>query len=497
MKKTHSGYMALTVMLSALWNMAVAQVPLDYYSSLNGKKGAELKTAVHNLVKKAQVLEYGSGKGHTWEGFYKTDRNEDNSVVDRYSNDVRYFTSTSSAVGGMNIEHSFPKSWWGGAKTQAYKDLYNLMPSETKINSAKGNYPMGEVVNASTDNGCTKVGSGSNGYKLWEPADKWKGDFARGYMYMATAYQDYTWQGESASRILTTGDYPTLQEWAYTLYIKWAKEDNVDKIEVRRNNEVSKMQGNRNPFVDFPNLMEYIWGDSINYAFDIAKTVKSDVTSGGVTPDPDPEYTIYSQSFTSGNTGDFTIENVSGGIDVWTMDNRYGWKGTGYADGVKNAAEAMLVSPVIDLTQHAEATLSFNHAVNYFTNRDERVWLEIRTENGEPTRMDVPNWSVTSKWDFVDSGDISLNDFTGKKINIVFHYTSTDTDAGTWEIRKMLVTGKASSSGIGSVEDGSGGIDLSKPYKAYSVSGQLVNPSAYRGVMIIRQGGKSVKVMVK
>lgn len=63
MKKTHSGFLVLTIMLSALCNMAVAQVPLDYYSSLNGKKGAELKTAVHNLVKKAQVLEYGSGKG--------------------------------------------------------------------------------------------------------------------------------------------------------------------------------------------------------------------------------------------------------------------------------------------------------------------------------------------------------------------------------------------------------------------------------------------------
>lgn len=98
------------------------------------------------------------------------------------------------------------------------------MPSEQKINSAKSNYPMGKVNNASTDNGCTKVGTGSNGYKLWEPADKWKGDFARGYMYMATAYQDFTWSGTQALQILQQGDYPTLCEWAYTLIYRMGQD---------------------------------------------------------------------------------------------------------------------------------------------------------------------------------------------------------------------------------------------------------------------------------
>ena len=80
----------------------------------------------------------------------------------------------------MNIEHSFPKSWWGKTENQAYKDLYNLMPCESKINSSKSNYPMGEVVSGDTGNGWTKVGNGNDGKKYWEPADEWKGDFARG-----------------------------------------------------------------------------------------------------------------------------------------------------------------------------------------------------------------------------------------------------------------------------------------------------------------------------
>ena len=259
----------------AVVQAAMAQIPEGYYASLNGKKGAALKTAVHEIIKNAKVLDYGSGAGHTWGGFYSTDRTDNNVVIDRYSNDTRYFGSKGSSVDGMNIEHSFPKSWWGGSENQAYKDLYNLMPCEKNINSSKSNYPMGEVTDVKTNNGCTKIGKGNNGYQLWEPADKWKGDFARGYMYMATAYQDLTWKGGQDANILQQGNYPTLKPWAYTLYIKWAKADKPDEIEIKRNDAVAKIQGNRNPFVDFPNLMEYIWGDGIDYAFDISKTVKS------------------------------------------------------------------------------------------------------------------------------------------------------------------------------------------------------------------------------
>lgn len=76
----------------------------------------------------------------------------------------------------MNIEHSFPKSRWGGAKSQAYKDLYNLMPSDAKANSTKSNYGMGVVTKATYDNGVIKVGTGNNGKKLWQPYPEWQGD---------------------------------------------------------------------------------------------------------------------------------------------------------------------------------------------------------------------------------------------------------------------------------------------------------------------------------
>lgn len=271
--KMNRTYRNLTALVAFLCCFSVwANIPLEYYKSVNGKKKAELKTAFRNVIKKATVLDYGSGADHTWAGFYQTDRFNGNQVRDRYSYGVFYFPSNHvNAASGMNIEHSFPKSWWGGNTNQAYKDLFNLMPCEVSINSAKSNYAMGVVTSVKTNNGCTKVGKGSAGSKtanLWEPADEWKGDFARSYFYMVTTYSDLTWTGEGLT-MLEQDEWPTLQRWAYELFLKWNRQDPVDDIERQRNEAVYGIQGNRNPFVDFPNLAEYIWGDSVDYAFDI------------------------------------------------------------------------------------------------------------------------------------------------------------------------------------------------------------------------------------
>lgn len=244
----------------------------EYASSLKGLKKAELKEAMYRLMNPKTVLEYGSGSGHTWDGFYDTDRTADNYCIDRYCDDRREFGSRGSVVSGLNIEHSFPKSWWGGTKNSAYMDLFNLMPSEVTINSAKSNYGMGVVDNVKDTNGCTKVGMGkgsSSNVNLWEPADKWKGDFSRSYMYMATAHQNLNtkYTGEALTS-LEKNEWPTLQQWAYTLYLNWTRTDKVDQIEVDRNNAVYEIQGNRNLFIDYPTLAEYVWGDSIDVAFD-------------------------------------------------------------------------------------------------------------------------------------------------------------------------------------------------------------------------------------
>lgn len=499
MKATIKILLAMLMATFAVEN-TTAQIPDGYYESLKGKKGAELKSAIHQLIGTAKTLDYGSGSNSTWWGFYVTD-NDNGYVVDRYSNELRQFGEQGSSVTGMNIEHSFPKSWWGGSKNQAYEDLFNLMPSDAKANSSKSNYGMGVVTNATYDNGCIKVGTGTQGFKVWQPSKEWQGDFARDYMYMATAYQNLTWASEGTNS-LQQGDYPTLKEWAYKQYIAWAKEDPVNAKEVARNNAVHQIQGNRNPYIDFPNLMEYVWGDSVDYAFDPATTLCSANYSGdgGGTIDPDPGEVTgipYSADYKTSDGG-CTIEttkNPSDGQEVWTLTTKYGWKGTGYITSTqKNSeADASVVTPEIDLTEYTSATLSFTHAERYDTAPTERLSVEVRCE-GNTTRLDGISWPTGTNWNFIGSGDISLNDFVGKKIRIAFHYTSTTAVAGTWEISSATVIGKKASTGIGSVSTASG-FDASKPYEVFDIAGRkLAQGHAVKGIVIVRQNGKAFKM---
>ena len=266
-------FLGIGINASAIDRQALAK----YAASLKGKKGAELKTALQPLLKPKKVLGYGSGNGNTWSGFYKTDRNpKNNECYNRYSSEKFFFTSTTRAITGMNIEHSFPKSWWGGGNNDAYKDLYHLYPSPSTGNSQKSNYPMDEVTNATIEEeGYDKVGTGKNvNYKAWEPGDRFKGDFARTYMYMAVAYGNLTFSGMGL-RTMNNEAYPGLKPWASSLYRKWSRADKVDSLERTRNNTVANIEGNRNLFIDYPYLAEYVWGDSVDVAFDPTTSIST------------------------------------------------------------------------------------------------------------------------------------------------------------------------------------------------------------------------------
>ena len=263
----------LSLSLFLLFSIVVtAQIPAGYYDSAIGKKQAELKTALHLIIKTANVPSYGSGAGSTWAAFAKMDvRPEDGTVWDMYSNNHVAFNGN-SAASGMNIEHSFAKSWWGDGR-QAAQDVQHLCPSNSTANSAKGSWPMAVVDGKTTfDNSCIKVGKSSSkpGMTLdaWEPADEYKGDFARMYMYMVTAYEDYAtlWTGNSINQ-LDNNTYPVFEQWTVDLLLKWSRQDPVSQKEITRTNEAYKIQGNRNPFIDYPLLAEYIWGNLMTVPF--------------------------------------------------------------------------------------------------------------------------------------------------------------------------------------------------------------------------------------
>ena len=253
----------------------------EYYTSVDGVKGgATLKTALHELIKNHKKISYGKGEDKTWGAFYTTDavvENGQRRVLDMYSAEKRYFGSKGEAVGGMNIEHSVAKSWWGGAENNnAACDIHHLNPSDQNANSRKSNYPLGELTSVSWDNGVTFVGKanidGKSNQNAYEPCDEYKGDFARVFMYMFTCYQDLTWEYTWMNYEKST--YPTLKPWAVELLLKWHEQDPVSEKEVNRNNAVYAVQGNRNPYVDYPQLADYVWGDSINYVFHLTGEVE-------------------------------------------------------------------------------------------------------------------------------------------------------------------------------------------------------------------------------
>lgn len=318
---------------------AHADIPAGYYNSIDGKKDAQLKTAVfqviHNLTR---ISSYQDLPKY----FQKTDvYPQSNRWWDMYSNIPLYAPSFS----GLNREHSFPKSWWGGlTNVNAYTDLNHLYPSEMKANTAKSNYPLGEVdmrYAVNFDNGACKVGYAVNGQGggakfVFEPDDEYKGDFARTYFYMVTCYQDYTWN-QSYMYMLQQNTYPTLSAWAVELLLRWSREDPVSEKEILRNEAVYKAQNNRNPFIDFPSLAEYIWGNHKGEAFSISQAGGDPIGPSGdptlITPVQDMSLdfgevalgkSVTAKMFFKGEylTGNLSVRVYSGNSSFFTIPSR-------------------------------------------------------------------------------------------------------------------------------------------------------------------------------
>lgn len=261
-----------------------------YYQAADGKKGQSLKTALWGVIKDHTKIDYD----RLWNCYKTTDRRADGKVWDMYSSTTN-FTFDLDKAGNYskegdvyNREHSMPKSWFNDASPM-YSDLVHVVPTDGYVNGRRSNYPFGETNGEAykSNGGFSKVGKCTTaGYSgtVFEPADEYKGDFARIYFYMATCYEDKIagW----SSDMLAGNAYPAYKEWAINMLLRWAKNDPVSEKEINRNNEVYKLQGNRNPFVDYPGLEQLVWGDKQNVAFDYDNY---DATAPNPDPDPNPD----------------------------------------------------------------------------------------------------------------------------------------------------------------------------------------------------------------
>lgn len=280
----------------------ISGIPNGYYNStIVGKNDRTLELALKAIVNPHTKIDYNS----LWTAFKTTDvvptsllndPAKTDQVYDMYANIntfTKYYSDNDhSQTGGINREHCVPNSWWGreSGNATAYTDLHHLVPGDGAANNAKSNHPLGEYKSGMTLHWPTETKTNTSGYtyvvadntgdhtgswshvwnttsgtKVFEPADEFKGDFARMYLYVVCAYEgDLNWQ-TADNTMFSNGanNYTVISSDAKALLLKWHRQDPVSDKERMRNNAVQSIQGNRNPFIDYPILVEYIWGDSI------------------------------------------------------------------------------------------------------------------------------------------------------------------------------------------------------------------------------------------
>jgi len=267
---------------------ATATIPNGYYSAAENKTKQELLTALYNIIHSHTKISYDG----LWEAYKTTDTGSDGYFIDMYST-AKYTASDKcgnySSVGDcVNREHSFPKSWWGGTKDEKYSDIFHLYPTDGKVNNQRSNYPFGVCANGTRlpdANGAHALGKkGTSTYEgytgtVFEPDDMYKGDFARSYFYMATCYNNQI--ANWSSDMLAKNNYPVFTTWAINMLLEWHRMDPVSEKETKRNDAAYEKQNNRNPFIDHPELAEYIWGNKMgtDWTSDAGSTPNPVITS--------------------------------------------------------------------------------------------------------------------------------------------------------------------------------------------------------------------------
>jgi serine protease len=243
----------------------VASTKDKYYSRVNGKSGDDLKNTLNDIVtENHNKLTYK--KAYDALEFTDEDPQNPNNIILFYTgrSQSKKLRSQNNSNDGWNREHIWPKSKGFKTKTSnyAYTDLHHLRPTDTSVNSSRGNKDF--------DNGGIShkeaIGTRSD-EDSWEPRDEIKGDVARMMFYMAVRYEgegnkydnydlelvNYTGT-ESKSKVDFDGKMGKLD----TL-LQWHILDPVDDAERERNERVYEIQKNRNPFIDNPQWVGYIW----------------------------------------------------------------------------------------------------------------------------------------------------------------------------------------------------------------------------------------------
>lgn len=151
------------------------------------------------------------------------------------------------------------------------RDLYNLLPLGSDVVEWRADRPVGEVVTPSYSNALWSAGLGLLGgeeFECYWPPEALRGRLARTYFYMSTLYHADLWAPE-AYLMMSSETWPGLSGYAAGMLVDWHRSWPAGADEIRLNELGERLQGNRNPFVDYPELAEYLWGAHKDENFEI------------------------------------------------------------------------------------------------------------------------------------------------------------------------------------------------------------------------------------
>lgn len=310
---------------------AIGSEPTGYYNSAYNKGSEQLRQALYNIIKDHTVVTYGY-----LYTVYQTSDVLNGQIWDIYST-CSFDPGASQRCGDYvsvcdcyNREHTVPQSWFNEASPMK-SDAFHIYPTDGKVNGQRSNYPYGECANGTNLGGHAlgRLGSSTfSGYNgtVFEPDDEYKGDLARTYFYMATRYAD---QCNNWGHGVFSSAHSGLSDYAVALFMKWHREDPVSQKEIIRNDAIYAHQDNRNPFIDHPELAEYIWGNMTSSTWNPTQVGIDVATENAIViaPNPASEYILlpaampYTLMSASGNIvlqGDnaetITVSNVPDGF---------------------------------------------------------------------------------------------------------------------------------------------------------------------------------------
>ncbi len=389
---------------------ATAQIPDGYYDAAENKTKQALLTALYNIIHAHTTIDYDD----LWDAYTTTDTGSDGYYIDMYST-AKYTASNKcgnyNSVGDcVNREHSFPKSWWGSNKDEKYSDIFHLYPTDGYVNNQRSNYPFGVCANGTRlpdANGAHALGKkGTSTYEgysgiVFEPDDIYKGDFARTYFYMATCYNNQiaNWNSD----MLAGNNYPVFTSWAINMLLEWHRLDPVSEKEIKRNNAAYLKQDNRNPFIDYPELAEYIWGNQMGNNWTS--------TAGS---EPNPVLTAPSQgtiidfgTLAINGTKQLTVEvkgnDLSENLTLSTTNSAFTLSTTTITAAAANAGTT------VTITYHAPATATTS-AGTLIIGSDEvsaRVSMTAQVVSGIPAQAatEISTSSFQANWSDVGIGN--------------------------------------------------------------------------------------------